>query len=441
MRHLLLLCSVVFGLLSVSAQEQIETESIASDDVVDVNKPLKVVREINGGTVFKISYGDGFNIQMKGAFEHACKILEEYLPPCLPITVRVEWGSIGSSTSGQVLSKVSTNAKDNFGTYGELSNVMPKIKAVTLGEYVINSNVTFFNSIPNVSFFDNPDKPDIRIVYNESLQREFSYSLEADYEPYDTYDFVSVVIRDLLKGLGFFNRLRKDPLQNKIINPVWRPNDFEFGFVGSMPQCSSDDFFSDVTSGSVELYVGSSLPGIKLYAPETWADGMSLNYFIPDDTYALSNSLSYQFGRGSIVRDINDKYANDIFRRLLGWKNDLAVGSVGGASSSGGSTQNFIPFNGEFKIKKHDADDVNNVVNFATRSDFSSDKLPLVEYLDQFHPGQGMAGEEACSNSLTMAILKKDGTWDIVYRVFSPQYLLEDAKINMGDFEFHYDQS
>ncbi len=40
-----------------------------------------------------------------------------------------------------------------------------------------------------------------------------------------------------------------------------------------------------------------------------------------------------------------------------------------------------------------------------------------------------------------MAILKKDGTWDIVYRVFSPQYLLEDAKINMGDFEFHYDQS
>ncbi len=107
-----------------------------------------------------------------------------------------------------------------------------------------------------------------------------------------------------------------------------------------------------VTSGSVELYVGSSLPGIKLYAPETWADGMSLNYFIPDDTYALSNSLSYQFGRGSIVRDINDKYANDIFRRLLGWKNDLAVGSVGGASSSGGSTQNFIPFNGEFKIKK-----------------------------------------------------------------------------------------
>lgn len=70
MRHLLLLCSVVFGLLSVSAQEQIETESIASDDVVDVNKPLKVVREINGGTVFKISYGDGFNIQMKGAFEH-----------------------------------------------------------------------------------------------------------------------------------------------------------------------------------------------------------------------------------------------------------------------------------------------------------------------------------------------------------------------------------
>ncbi len=148
---------------------------------------------------------------MKGAFEHACKILEEYLPPCLPITVRVEWGSIGSSTSGQVLSKVSTNAKDNFGTYGELSNVMPKIKAVTLGEYVINSNVTFFNSIPNVSFFDNPDKPDIRIVYNESLQREFSYSLEADYEPYDTYDFVSVVIRDLLKGLGFFQQVEKRP--------------------------------------------------------------------------------------------------------------------------------------------------------------------------------------------------------------------------------------
>ena len=49
MRHLLLLCSVVFGLLSVSAQEQIETESIASDDVVDYGHKNEASNGVNVG--------------------------------------------------------------------------------------------------------------------------------------------------------------------------------------------------------------------------------------------------------------------------------------------------------------------------------------------------------------------------------------------------------
>ena len=48
---------------------------------------MPIVRQINGGTVFKVTYEpeELWDNSMRGAFEYACKIWEEQLPNSLPI--------------------------------------------------------------------------------------------------------------------------------------------------------------------------------------------------------------------------------------------------------------------------------------------------------------------------------------------------------------------
>lgn len=440
MRHLVLLCSMILVCANAFAQEEsIEVDNIASDNTVEVSKQLKAVREINGGTVFIVNYGDGFSNEMKGAFEYACKIIEEYLPPCLPITVDVEWGNTGSSQSGHVFSKVYTRSFDGFG-FGKAENIsspMTKIKAVTLGEYIIDSNISFFNSIPNSSFFENTDDPDIRIVYNKFLKNDISFSLEG--APSNKYDFVSVVIRDLLKGLGFSNRMRKDPVQSKLKTLPSYLNDFERAIANERDSYNSETFFQEATSGSLDISsnIYSETP-LNLYAPENWEDGVSLNYFIPNDTYAISNSLSYQFGRGTVVRDINDKYGEDIFNYLLGWHALFTVGTtVGNSASYEGNTQNFLPYSEPLETRTK-TEIIDNSAKSIDRQTKSSGKSSLEAYLDKFHPGQGMLMDPAYIET-TMSILKKDGTWDVVLRIINNRPNAVEEELKMENFEFHYE--
>ena len=67
--------------------------------------------------------------------------------------------------------------------------------------------------------------------------------------------------------------------------------------------------------------------------------------FIPNSD-RLSQILSYEFGRGTIRRNVTDLGIG----RLLNWKWDLIVGYDTPSSSSDGSNEYKVPYNGNISI-------------------------------------------------------------------------------------------
>lgn len=202
------------------------------------------------------------------------------------------------------------------------------------------------------------------------------------------------------------------------------------------------------TQGELTLKQNNStLPDLKLYAPQTWANGVSLNYFIPQTGCDVSHLLTHDFCRGMVYRSLNDNYADYIFRELLGWNPDYVVSSNTPSSSSSGSTALKMPYNGSISI--------NGTQYRTVQSDTSSDrqinattaKTPstrsyedndsLYAYVSQFHPNYPSI-TYSHGWGTTVSILKKDGTWDAVASTgeLSPTFLMSDLKFN-GDSEVY----
>jgi hypothetical protein len=74
--------------------------------------------------------------------------------------------------------------------------------------------------------------------------------------------------------------------------------------------------FNNATQGSVNINI-PSYGNVQLYAPTTWENNMSLNYFITDSTKNVTSLLSQEFGKGSVIRNITDDY-HTIFRTAMG---------------------------------------------------------------------------------------------------------------------------
>ena len=93
---------------------------------------MPIVRQINGGTVFKVTYEpeELWDNSMRGAFEYACKIWEEQLPNSLPINILAKIGNIRGTNNMNLLSKVQSTTYDfaNFETF-----LSSRMKYVLLG--------------------------------------------------------------------------------------------------------------------------------------------------------------------------------------------------------------------------------------------------------------------------------------------------------------------
>lgn len=63
--------------LSMNSQTLLESDSYGLDQYIEKCSDIPVLRQINGGTVFKITYEpeEAWDNAMKGAFEYACKNL------------------------------------------------------------------------------------------------------------------------------------------------------------------------------------------------------------------------------------------------------------------------------------------------------------------------------------------------------------------------------
>lgn len=168
---LFLLSSVIC--LSVYCQSTIEFDSYGLDQYIEKCTDIPIVREINGGTVFQITYEpeNAWNNSMKGAFEYACKIWEEQLPNSMPINITAKIGSLRGSGKGNLLSRVLPTSYNFYNSDEDLSS---RIKHVLLAEYNSGHNASFIDSINSNDFFN---KPDITITYNQNMLNEFSFSL------------------------------------------------------------------------------------------------------------------------------------------------------------------------------------------------------------------------------------------------------------------------
>lgn len=138
--------------LSMNSQTLLESDSYGLDQYIEKCSDIPVLRQINGGTVFKITYEpeETWDNAMKGAFEYACKIWEELLPNTLPINIHAKIGVIRGSNNGKLLSKVQPTSYNFYNTDENLSS---RIKYVLLEEYNTGYNATFTDSIVSGDFF------------------------------------------------------------------------------------------------------------------------------------------------------------------------------------------------------------------------------------------------------------------------------------------------
>lgn len=260
--------------------------------------------------------------------------------------------------------------------------------------------------------------------YNNKLSNECSFSLDENIDS-NHYDFVTMALRDIGKSFGLMCRFKSNK-NSESLNIPQKSIPFEVNIlktIGSDPQIA----YTKATSGKVN--VGNNMDPWTLYAPSNWDTERSLNYFIPKNSQKITELMSYQFGKGTVVRDIACYDTRNIFNELLNWKGDIAVGITSSSTSATEketNTSSLFPFKGELTPKKQ------NARTYATNSILTTEELE--EYMKQFIP---TSVEK--SIGLHVSLLKNDGTWDNVLNVSGEDVSIDD--INSKDFELHNDIS
>ena len=430
MKRIFAACTCLVTVITVQGQSFDDLYSYGMDEYIEKCTDLPVVRKINGGTVFRVTYEGNWTNDMKGAFEYACKIWEEQLPQALPLNITAKIGTIRGGGGQKLLSKV------NYTEYlNSLSALSSQIKAVVLDEYQRGNSVQFVDSIKGSDFFD---KADISITYNEDLLDEFSYSLYAT--PLDKYDFETVALRDIAKGLGISSRIMADVANQKIIYTGGGTSPYEEWIYSAIGGGNASQAYVNATKGSLPVKI-DGYGTLSLYAPSPFQNGVSLNAFIPDPNKNITQLLTYEFGRGTVIRDITDNYQS-LFKYGLGWEAAIATGDAHSDANgvTTGNTGEAIPYGGTITGGTPnfltEANSINkqqswNIETYNT-SDFNIEEY-CWPYDCNYRPNAPIDTE-----GWTVALLKKDGTWDIVYDIsVIPSYL----DVSMNDFQYHYDMN
>lgn len=125
------LLSFLSALIFAHAEECFEVYSMVSDEIWSVVDDTPVTRIINGGTVIVPDFDESCPEELKTPFSYACKLVGEYMPPSLPLRVKV---SVASLTGSQrnAISKVSSIMYEYFGSAEYSNSPMATIKGVIL---------------------------------------------------------------------------------------------------------------------------------------------------------------------------------------------------------------------------------------------------------------------------------------------------------------------
>lgn len=395
------------------------------------------MREIKGGTKFLITYEGEWNNEMKGAFEYACKLWEENLPTMLPLRVTAKVAKIRSGSGKSVLAK--SEIRLPYYTYLDRATLKTgaQIKWTVLEEYS-RGDVLQYTSILTQDFFDSPD---ITITYNSDLISEFSYSLNET--PSDKYDFITLTLREIAKSFGFLCSSSANATTGAVYIDKIEYTHFE-NLIRKALGSDSTMMYSKATQGSLPIVI-DGYGVLNLYAPNPWVNGMSLNYFVPDSTKNITRLLSHDFGKGMIIRNISDKY-QVLFYNAMGWDINFPVGNPNEVANNSYSTGNVIGYGSTFVLNERSLDELlptqnNDIVEVridptdAVLTSEYNDSTPLnmYGYCQPYDYSISMDGS-LYFDGWTCALLKKDGTWDVVLEIPYDTYNMEIAT---DSFQLH----
>lgn len=437
MKRMFFLPVTLLMALPIFSENNIESYNVLSANYSDSVHDCKIIRPINGGTVIMPYFDESCPEEIKAPFMHACKIIEEYMPPCLPLSIKVSCGNV-NGRYGSSISRVKTLSIEDFGNHSYSQNApMSMIKGVILAELSCNSTTSFLSHITDNEFLVR--NFDIEITYDVEKLGEMSFSLEAS--PGNNYDFVSVVLRDIAIGLGLSSAYRYDPVTGGLKEPGHNLIPFECIISEALGNYDTPaQGLENATRGELVIDRFSDLT-MKLYAPSPWQNGISLNYFIPQPNCNLTNILSYEFCKGMVTRDLSDNYSQYIFYTLLGWRPNVSTSLNSSSYSSAGSTSLLMPYNGalSFRDAPYGITTIVPEGQHQLRSIGAADTetIDLYDYVYHFHPFLYDGGQTP-NEGLSICVLKKDGTWDLVK---CSNDIYGNMTFNMSDLSFNCDAS
>ena len=428
----------VLGILSIPCfgQEVMEDESYVSDNIVRQEYGLPIIREVYGGTKIIVDFNGNWTNEMKGAFEYACKIWEEAMPTTFPIRILAK---LDEETQSASLSRIAiqtrshTNDKLSYHPYTNVST-WTQIKGTAYIDFSGRGNAGIYDNILSEDMFK---EHDITITYfnkSNKLIENCSFALDENTIDDNYYDFVTIVLRDIAKSFGII-------WNNKIV----RNEQFRINTNNILPyekhvlDCLGYD--GDNHQAYLNAIKGSLAFGkFTIYAPVTWDQERSLNYFIPDENVKLSQLLSFDFGRGSVIRDISDVHTYNFFENTLNWKSDITVGdNLNSFNQKGTTTDNVVPFNGTIFEESPQKINISSIENTEKSADIKKNSIEktnniLTSFLKIY--SHDYYGGEFDFDGWAICLLKKDGTWDNVYFFGMPNRPLE---VSTTDFTLNYD--
>lgn len=409
-------------------------------------------REVNSGSKLVVKYEGEWPAEMQGAFEYAVKIWEEVLPMTLPIRITAKIGNIRGSAN--VLSRVSFDTYDYNGRQvNQFASPMSMIKSVLLQEYHSSQRHRFYDEINDVSILEDND---ITITYNINMINDCDFSLDGTPNE-NKYDFVTVVLRDIAIGLGFTTSFTADVNNNKFNITNGRLTPFESLVMNSLN--TSDPFvaFTNATKGKVDISLqnwgGIIFDSLSLYAPTTWVNGKSLRFMIPNNN-PISKLLTYDFGKGYIMRDLSGVDWDDVFCGALDWRRDLTTGSAAGSVSSIGTSNDILPYKGTVSLsfnrtdqnmflrKEGVSEQQSHVIKALTdKGQLSNNPLnsTIISMNDYCKKYNAFSPDGPSSYpGVSLSVLKKDGSWDCIYKTY---YSYEPITIDIENIKLNYSES
>jgi len=439
MKKILLLSVLLSIIIPTCAQENSnEYYSYSQNIQIDTCSTLKIKREIKGGTKIIVNFEGNWDEDMKGAFQYACKIWEENLPTMLPITIKASIGQFGRSYKN-ALSKVTCTMLDNDDEGG----TAPEAKYVILREYQKGGRQSFLTLHDSLEMSRNPD---IEITYNEEKMNLQTFSFSEDTVRTTKIDFITQALRDIAAGIGFCN-IQIWPSGNVLNIP------YDINYHGLerviMRSLSSDNgyvAYNQATQGSLPIEI-FDYGTLNLYAPTTWQSGLSLNTFYPQSNSGISQLLTYNYGNGTIIRNITDNY-EAIFDHGFSWLVDLIDDFGNSYKYFSCKNDEAIDYHGSFTVQPSNRQrnikrekfiniDVEPIMNNKLNSRYSDELFDVRNYCKPYDPTLTMDGN-VDKEGWTFALLKEDGTWDVIEEFLDAYAPFE---IELSNITLHYPDS